>query len=106
MVPEQSHPDEERGRVLPFVSRRAAGGSRNSRRDLPVEDVGKYASDGEEDDFRHRMKTNAVAFLVVVLLVVCGYWLADTMAQMRKDQDCVLSGRRGCTPVTVAPAER
>jgi len=23
------------------------------------------------------------------------------MARMRKDQDCVLSGRRGCTPVEV-----
>ena len=26
-------------------------------------------------------------------------WLADTMADMRRNQDCVLSGRRGCTPV-------
>ena len=26
-------------------------------------------------------------------------WLANTMADMRRNQDCVLSGRRGCTPV-------
>jgi hypothetical protein len=28
------------------------------------------------------------------------------MARMRKDQDCVLSGRRGCTPVDVERKDR
>jgi hypothetical protein len=28
-----------------------------------------------------------------------GLWIANTMASMRKNQDCVLSGRSGCTPV-------
>lgn len=52
-----------------------------------------------EDDYRHRMVTNAVAFAVVVGLIVAGIWMANVMADMRKNQDCVLAGRVGCTPV-------
>jgi hypothetical protein len=45
------------------------------------------------------MLMNAAAFVVVALLIGVGLWIANTMAAMRKNQDCVLSGRRGCTPV-------
>jgi hypothetical protein len=44
---------------------------------------------------------NAAAFLFVIALIGAGLWLANTMTQMRKNQDCVLSGRRGCTPIEV-----
>ena len=37
--------------------------------------------------------------LFVMVLIGAALWLADTMADMRRNQDCVLSGRRGCTPV-------
>ena len=59
------------------------------------------ATGDDGDDYRHRMLVNALAFVVCVFLIVAGVWLATKMAQMRKDQDCVLSGRRGCTPVEV-----
>ncbi|MDO8877506.1 MAG: hypothetical protein Q8M24_16460 [Pseudolabrys sp.] len=49
----------------------------------------------------HRVLVNLAAFVVVILLITAGYWLADTMPRMRKDQDCVLSGRRNCTPVAI-----
>lgn len=52
------------------------------------------------------MAVNAAAFAFVVILGVIGYWLADTMATMRRNQDCVLSGRRGCTPVDIPIRER
>lgn len=71
-----------------------------------VEDLSKYAHSETPDDYRHRMAVNAVVFAFVVVLAVIGYWLADTMATMRKNQDCVLTGRRGCTPVAVPPQER
>jgi hypothetical protein len=64
----------------------------------------KYESDDAPDDYRHRMLVNLAGLAIVVLLVVGGYWLADTMARMRKDQDCVLSGRRNCAAVFVPPA--
>ena len=67
----------------------------------PVEDLSKYERTEGPDDYRHRMIVNAVTFAFVVALIGAGYWLADTMASMRKNQDCVLSGRRGCSPVEV-----
>jgi hypothetical protein len=38
---------------------------------------------------------------VLALIVSCGIWLANTMTQMRNDQDCVLSGRTNCAPIKV-----
>jgi hypothetical protein len=52
------------------------------------------------------MIMNAAAFLLVLGLIGVGLWLADRMAQLRRDQDCVLSGRRGCTPVEYEPQRR
>jgi hypothetical protein len=68
----------------------------------PVENLAKYEGGDEPDDYRHRMVVNAVALVFVIALIGGGLWLADTMAKMRKNQDCVLSGRRGCTPVEVS----
>ena len=68
----------------------------------PVEDLAKYERGESLDDYRHRMIVNVTVFVFVVGLIGAGIWLADTMATMRKNQDCVLSGRRGCTPVEVS----
>ena len=65
----------------------------------PVVDLAKYERSEDSEDYRHRMMVNAAAFLFVLALIGAALWLANTMAQMRRDQDCVLSGRRGCTPV-------
>ncbi len=72
----------------------------------PVEDLGKYERPAGEDDYRHRMTMNGLAIAATVALIVLGLWIADTMAQMRKNQDCVLSGRRGCAPVDAPIAPR
>lgn len=45
------------------------------------------------------MLINGAALLFILALIGGAIWLADTMADMRRNQDCVLSGRRGCTPV-------
>jgi hypothetical protein len=102
-------PSEEKGRVLPFAP--PAGAARARRRPSvrtasPVEDLGRYVRGRDEEDYAHRMKINAIALVFVALLVFCGLWLADTIAQMRKNQDCVLSGRRGCTPVEMPVKDR
>lgn len=73
----------------------------NPRPAPPVEDLAKYERDETSDDYRHRMIVNVAVFVFVLGLIGAGIWLADTMASMRKNQDCVLSGRRGCTPVEV-----
>jgi hypothetical protein len=99
---------KQTARVLSF--RRGATRATNG---LPpaVRDLAKYerapADRGEvAGEYRHRMMVNAAALLFVIALIVAGLWIADTMARMRKNQDCVLSGRRGCTPVDVAPNDR
>jgi hypothetical protein len=65
-----------------------------------LRDIDHYEkADETPDDYRHRMLVNFLAFAFCIFLVVAGIWLFTTMAEMRKNQDCVLSGRRGCTPV-------
>jgi hypothetical protein len=96
------HSSAKRGaRILSF--RR---GQRRVPPPVPAEppDLTKYERDDQPDDYRHRMLVNLAAFLFVILLIGAGYWLFDTMARMRKDQDCVLTGRRGCSPVHVDPS--
>jgi hypothetical protein len=91
-------PDDERGRVLPF-HRHGQAGPRvppRSPEDSPVEGVGKYARGEEGDNYRQRMINNGLAFAFCILLVVIGVWLATSIAEMRRNQDCVLSGRRNC----------
>jgi hypothetical protein len=68
----------------------------------PFPDMGQYERAGiEPDDYRHRMIVNVVGFAVCVLLVVAGVWLANKIAELRRDQDCVLSGRRNCAQISI-----
>ena len=101
----QPPPSEPKGRLLHFRPR----GSFLTRRPAqpsPVEDLGKYERPQGEDDYRHRMIVNGLALVATIVLIVIGIWIADTMARMRKNQDCVLSGGRGCTPVEAPVAPR
>ena len=100
---EPSSPDND-GRVVRF--RRNPSAVRKPAGPPPVEDLAKYERGTEADDYRHRMIVNVAAFVFVIALIGAGLWLADTMATMRRNQDCVLSGRRGCSPVEIAPTTR
>ena len=92
---------DDEHRVISFRRGRPVAGS-PPKEPAPVADLAKYAQNRETpEDYRHRMIVNAAAFLFVVALIGAAIWLADTMADMRRNQDCVLSGRRGCTPVEV-----
>ena len=62
--------------------------------------IAAYARTPEPpEEYRHRMAVNAAALLFVTALIGVAIWLADSISDMRRNQDCVLSGRRGCTPV-------
>src|ERR1700731_3220272 len=54
----------------------------------------------EPDDFRRRMLANIAAFAFTIALLAIGIWLAISIADMRKTQDCVLMGRRDCARIT------
>jgi hypothetical protein len=45
------------------------------------------------------MLVNVAGLAVTIALSIAGAWLVVHIADLRKNQDCVLSGRRNCTPV-------
>jgi hypothetical protein len=71
----------------------------------PIDDFAQFEADEGPIDYRHRMLMNVIAVAVVTVLVGVGVWLADTIAAMERDQDCVLQGRQNCAPIIV-PAPR
>lgn len=66
----------------------------------PVADLAQYERGSGGDDYRHRMFMNVIVFGVSVLLIAGGIWLAIKIADLRKTQDCVLSGRRNCAAIS------
>ena len=64
-------------------------------------DLSRYERPQEEpDDFRHRMLANIAAFAFTVALTAIGIWLAMSIADLRRTQDCVLMGRRDCVRIS------
>jgi hypothetical protein len=71
--------------------------------DAPEEpnDLSRYERDRDApDDFRQRMLANIAAFAFTVALTAVGIWLAMSIADLRKTQDCVLMGRRDCARIS------
>ena len=69
--------------------------------DLPRLDLSRYEQPRDEpDDFRHRMLANIAAFAFTVALTAVAIWLAMSIADLRKTQDCVLMGRRDCVHIS------
>ena len=67
-------------------------------------DLSRYERSRDEgDDFRHRMLANVAALAFTVALTAIGIWLAMSIADLRKTQDCVLMGRRDCARISVMP---
>jgi hypothetical protein len=96
-------PQDDDHRVLKFVPRNSTA-LQNTASEPAAEDLSRYEQAGDEpDDFRTRMIVNAAAFALVAILIGIGIWLAISIADLRKTQDCVLTGRRDCTTI---PAPR
>ena len=117
MTTERSTRADDDHQVLPFRPRNAAANAGHGSQwplragkpaeSSPVKDLTKYEGGNDsEDNYRHRMKVNLAALLVTVALSIAGVWLAVQIAEMRKNQDCVLSGRRNCMPIDVKTLER
>ena len=67
----------------------------------PTRDLSRFERDRETpDDFRHRMLANVAALAFTVALTAIGIWLAISIADLRKTQDCVLMGRRDCAQIS------
>jgi hypothetical protein len=111
-MPDQSMPSKEDSRVIRFRPRGASPSGwrwplqRAQPDETPVADLTKYERAQGEDDYRHRMTMNALALVVTSVLVVSGLWLAVSIADMRKKQDCFLQGGRNCNQITIPQTER
>jgi len=67
-------------------------------------DLSRYERRHEEpDDFRHRMLANVAALAFTIALTAIGIWLAISIADLRRTQDCVLMGRRDCARISEMP---
>ena len=106
---------EEEHRVLQFRPRHSAHPpnfhgnmaappqQQDNRLDNNLEplDLSRYERPREEpDDFRHRMLANIAAFAFTVALTAIGIWLALSISDLRRTQDCVLMGRRDCVRIS------
>jgi hypothetical protein len=69
------------------------------------ESLAKYEGGQADDNYGHRMLVNLAALVFTVMLAIAGGWLAIKIAEMRKNQDCVLSGRRNCAQIDVKTTE-
>ena len=110
MPPERSQATDDDQRVVPFRPRGAHPQRWRWPRRAPeptaVEGLAKYEGGEEVDNYRHRMMVNVAALLFTVVLSIAGVWLVIQLAEMRKNQDCVLSGRRNCAPIDVKAIDR
>ena len=108
MSSDGSKSTEDDRRVVPF-RRRASSAQRWSWRQPPVPPGGgfaKYEGGEGEDNYRHRMMVNLAALLFTIALTIVGVWLAMQIAELRKNEDCVLIGRRNCNPIDVNTLKR
>jgi len=84
----------------PLPSAAAPPANAESVDDLASDDLARYEQEQDEPiDYRQRMLMNLIAIAIVTVLVGAGVWIADTIAAMQNDQDCVLQGRGNCAPI-------
>ena len=93
--------------IRPEASRPEAARQETVREDTRAEpnDLSRYERPRDEpDDFHRRMLANIAAFAFTVALTAIGIWLAMSIADLRRTQDCVLMGRRDCVHITTTPS--
>jgi hypothetical protein len=94
------------GQILKFKPRRPGTPSFAGETARPVEDdlddFARFEQEHDEPiDYRHRMMMNLIALAILVSLVVVGVWIADTISDLEREQDCLMQGRSNCAPIEV-----
>ncbi|MGA8697100.1 MAG: hypothetical protein WB689_25335 [Xanthobacteraceae bacterium] len=94
------------GQILKFEPRRpgsppfAAGPPQRAEDDL--DDFARFEQEQDEPiDYRHRMIMNLIALAILISLVGLGVWIADTISDLQREQDCLMQGRSNCAPIEV-----
>ena len=100
--------DAERfGQIIPFAPRRPGKPPLAAAAIKPVDDEADDFARFEEEqdepiDYRHRMVMNLIALAILTSLVCLGVWIADTISDLQKEQDCLMQGRSNCAPIEVS----
>ena len=93
------------GQILKFEPRRP--GDRPIAVDAaPLDDdLDDFARFEQEQDgpidYRHRMIMNLIALAILTSLLGFGVWIADTISDLQREQDCLMQGRSNCAPIDV-----
>ena len=92
------------GQILKFEPRRPGKPSLVSATPQPFEDdlddFARFEQEQDEPiDYRHRMMMNLIALAILMSLVGLVVWIADTISDLQRDQDCLMQGRSNCAPI-------
>jgi hypothetical protein len=104
MTKEQSRSTDDGDHVVIKFRPRTTADAQKSRAEQtpaprPAPDLTQFERSSEPDDYRHRMRMNIAAGLFTVVLIGFGVWLAMSIADLRRTQDCILYGRRDCAVI-------
>jgi hypothetical protein len=94
------------GQILKFEPRRPDKPSFAVAAPQPIEDelddFARFEQEQDEPiDYRHRMIMNLIALTILISLVGLGVWIADTISDLQREQDCLMQGRSNCAPIEV-----
>lgn len=92
------------GQVLKFEPRQPGKPTLASVTAQPIDDdlddFARFEKEHDEPiDYRHRAIMNLIAVAILILLVGLGVWIADTIADLQREQDCLMQGRSNCAPI-------
>jgi hypothetical protein len=80
-----------RARILEFRRRLPL-----RERQQPIMDPVRHFEDGED---RRRMQQNLAAAVIVLVLIISGFWLIDHLRTSARIAACVEAGHRNCVPL-------
>jgi hypothetical protein len=73
------------------------------------DDINNRSGSGKQDDNDGEQTLSPIAILVILITIalVCigGYFLLMKLADVSREEDCLLAGRRNCAPIEV-PSRR
>jgi hypothetical protein len=91
------------GQVLRFKPRLGKALIHARTTEPAEDDIDEFARFEQEQDepidYRHRAIMNLIAVAVLTLLIGLSVWIANTISDLQREQDCLMQGRSNCAPI-------